>query len=307
MKQQHIWRLFLLFPFLLFSCTALMTTTNLPLKQGFLIKIIDFNGNPIEGVVVNYKVINEVINEEQIIADSIQITKNDGIVLVSVQSKAGSFGMYRSELFYGIKKDGYYSQKGSFVSFYSKGDEKYTYKEQVSKTIILIKPIDHIKDSFLLSSQGEELKVKILGFIDALRLQSILSDSYPETQSINLIDFKENKYLTFKFVNTNSYNSLKLNKYDIGKTLFDEVIRKILNPLNENLGKSKEFYGYDLTVVGHTKSFADKYAIDQEIIYRYMIPREIVEKYKNKDISGQQVIDASIILMDDERIDLKLQ
>jgi len=38
-----------------------------------------------------------------------------------------------------------------------------------------------------------------------------------------------------------------------------------------------------------------------------MIPEKIVRQYKNKDISGQQVLDASVILMDGERIELKLQ
>ena len=79
-----------------------------------------------------------------------------------------------------------------------------------------------------------------------------------------------------------------------------------MNPLTDHLGNSKEFYGYDLTVFGHTKSFADKYATSQ-IVYRFLIPKKTVNKYKQKNISGQQVLDSSVILMDDERIDLKLQ
>lgn len=303
--NKHYWKLFLLLPLLLNSCMSLIAPQKPPVKHSYLIKISDINNNPVEGAKVHY----QLKNLDKIIRDTTITTKNDGIVFDFLQATADPvysyLKSYKSEFSYEIKKDGYYTQKGKFDSNY--GEDYTRDKEQKNETIILIKPTDYIKDSFILSSQGEELKIKILGFIDVLLLQSLLSDSYLETQSINLIDFKENKYLTFKFVNTNSYNSLKLNKYDIGKTLFDEVIRKILNPLNENLGKSKEFYGYDLTVVGHTKSFADKYALVQKIIYRYMIPREIVEKYKNKDISGQQVIDASIILMDDERIDLKLQ
>jgi hypothetical protein len=287
------------------ACMSSMSkreTQELSSKHIYSFTIQDINGNSIEGVKVSY----QLKNKEEIVKDTSIITSKTGIVSDFVYATAsGSFYRYKSELIYEIKKSGYFTQRGSFNSdnFPNTAETK----EQKNGLIILIKPVDYIKDSFILSSKGEELKIKILGFIDVLLLRSLLSDSYLETQSINLIDFKENKYLTFKFVNTNSYNSLRQNKYDIGKTLFDEVIRKILNPLNENLGKSKEFYGYDLTVVGHTKSFADKYAIDQKVLYRYMIPREIVEQYKNKDISGQQVIDASIILMDDERIDLKLQ
>ena len=68
-----------------------------------------------------------------------------------------------------------------------------------------------------------------------------------------------------------------------------------------------ELYGYDLIVNGYTKSFADENASNTEIEYRFYIPKDVVAKYKNKDISGQQLLDSSIILMDDERVDFKLQ
>lgn len=103
------------------------------------------------------------------------------------------------------------------------------------------------------------------------------------------------------------FNSLKLDKYDIGKKVFDEIIRKILSPLNDYIGDSELFYGYDLAVTGHTKSFAEETAVSEDIEYRFMIPESIVSKYKDKDISGQQVLDSSIILMDDERVEFRLQ
>jgi len=109
------------------------------------------------------------------------------------------------------------------------------------------------------------------------------------------------------FTNINVYNSLKLDKYDIGNRLFDEVVRRVLSPLNEYIADSDLFYGYDLTVIGHTKSFADEYVAAEPVEYRFIIPESIVRQYKNKDITGQQVLDASVILMDDERIELKLQ
>jgi len=60
-------------------------------------------------------------------------------------------------------------------------------------------------------------------------------------------------------------------------------------------------------VIGYTKDFTEEYSTAKPIEYRFMIPENVVRKYKNKDISGQQVLNASVILMDDERIELKLQ
>jgi hypothetical protein len=176
-----------------------------------------------------------------------------------------------------------------------------------AKVLLQPKPIDYFDKKFASTLSGGKLKARILSFIDLILLQGLATESVLEKQSVNLVPFKGNSYLQFKFTNKNVYNSLKLDKYDIGKRLFDEVVRKVLTPLNEHIAESNLFYGYDLAVIGHAKSFTDKYAIAKPIEYRFMIPGKIVRKYKNKDISGQKVLDASVILMDNERIELKLQ
>lgn len=257
----------------------------------YKLTITDIDGLPIQNAKIEYK----MKSNSKTVKEKTILTDDNGLLtdLTYVNTEKGYLDIY--SLDYKISKDGFYSKSGTLSS------------SNLSETVNLIKPIDYLNKEFVISSKGDKLKSNIIKFIDLILLQSLLSESYLELQSINLVPFKEKNYLTFKFINTNSYNSLKLNKYDIAKLLFDEVIRKILNPLNDYLGESKEFYGYDLVVIGHTKSFADKYASNQKINYRFLIPNDIVKKYKNKDITGQQVIDASVILMDDERIDLKLQ
>ncbi|MCK4794214.1 MAG: hypothetical protein KAV87_61370, partial [Desulfobacteraceae bacterium] len=103
------------------------------------------------------------------------------------------------------------------------------------------------------------------------------------------------------------YNALRLNKYDIAKTLFDEVVRKALNPLNSHISDPTQFYGYDINIIGYTKSFTDEYSIPTSIEYRFIMPQATIRNYKDNDISGQDLLNESIILMDDERIELKLQ
>jgi hypothetical protein len=178
--------------------------------------------------------------------------------------------------------------------------------EVKSEKIRLIRLTDYFKPTFLSSRVGMELKDKILPFIETKIFES-LTDSYMETRSIDLVTFKGKKYLKFKFVNDKVYNSLRLTKYDIAKILFDEVIRKILNPLNSHISGPTQFYGYDLTVIGHTESFIDEYIVPASIEYRFIISQDTVRRYKDKDISGQDLLNESIILMDDERIELKLQ
>lgn len=271
-----------------------------PVQHRYEISIVDVAGNPLEGATVDYK----TYDRENIIQEKTFITKQDGKMEDSVEATQDPrftySASYDSKLTYKITKDGYYSKTGTLFLLGKGGDYKNT-KE------VLVKPIDYLNPSFASSGQGLALKEKILAFLDMIILKSLLSESSLDLHSIDLVTFKNKTYLQIKFTNSNVYNSLKLNKYDIGKTLFDEVVRKILTPLNDNISNPKLFFGYDLTVKGYTKSFADKYATGQPINYRYLMPEGTVRKYKNKDISGQQLLNESVILMDDERIELKLQ
>lgn len=166
-------------------------------------------------------------------------------------------------------------------------------------------PNDYFTKEFQ-KNKNSIVRQRIKEFIDYLALKSILSNCILKTRSVGLSEFKSKKHITFKFESLNVYNSIRSNKYDIGKILFDEVIRKVLEPLNLYLFDYSGFLGFDLTVIGKSKDFVNEEE-EKNIEYRFIIPKEIVTKYKNKDISGQTVLDKSIILMDDERIELKLQ
>lgn len=179
--------------------------------------------------------------------------------------------------------------------------------EYVTLTLKFEQPLDYLNQDFALSGEGTKLKSKIIGFVDVLLVESLLLKTNLERRSINLIEFKNEKYLTMKFSNNIVYNSLKSDKYEIAKIQFDEVLRKILSPLNNTISDPVLFYGYDIIVTTYTQDFLNKGETLEKIEYRFLIPQEIVRKYKNKDITGQNLLDNSFILLDDERIQLKLQ
>lgn len=262
----------------------------------------DINGQTIEGAEIDYIIEREhqEFNKGKFITKSdsrlvLEVSKTDRLISNEVK--------FSTMLKYMITKEGFYIKRGTVYAVYDSD-------KTITATVVLLKPIDYINPSFLSSREGNSLKTNIIKFIDIIILQSLLVNAELKPRSMNLIKFKEENYLQFTFTSGTVYNSLRMNKYDVGKRLFDEVVRKVLNPLNEYISDPKTFYGYDLKVIGYTKNFADKYSeysAGTPIEYRFMIPDGIVKKYKNKDISGQQVLDSSVILMDDERIELKLQ
>lgn len=171
----------------------------------------------------------------------------------------------------------------------------------------MIHPVDYLDDGFAASTADRALRERVLRFLEIIRLQSILVNAEVMLKGVGTSEFKGKKYLRLRVNSTTTYNLLRLNKYDIGKRLFDETVRKVLNPLNENIAAPKAYFGYDIVVYGHTENFAEKYATADKVEYRFLLPETAVRRYKEKDISGQALLDAGVQLMDDERVELKLQ
>jgi hypothetical protein len=298
----------LIFVLVLSSCVSHIEVQRKVLKERthtYNLSIVDINKKPVQGATVHYI----LKNEANLVKDTTVVTDENGIISVALQATSnlggGYISSYSTSFNFDVSKIGYSSKTGTLSNNY--GNNNYSGNPTVSEVIEFYKFSDYFKPDFLSDEKNVTLVAKILSFMNTLKNQSQISNSVLKWNSIFLSKFKDNLYLSFTFDNINVFNSIKLNKYDIGKTLFDEVVRKILNPLNDNFIDSKLFFGYDITVIGYTKSFIDEYALNKKIIYRFLIPNETVKKYKNKDITGQQVLDQSIILMDDERIDLKLQ
>lgn len=281
------------------------------LEHKYELFIIDLDGNPLDGVKIDYELRWESYHwknwkiSEKVVETHSNITTSNGRLFTSyLTTRDPRYPFLCKSVFsYKASKNGYYSKNGELSRTDTITDGTLAMKD----TINLIKPEDYLNREFASSIADFQLKAKILNFIDLIILRGIVNASFLELYSINLSPFKGNSYLQFKFNNTNIYNSSKLNNYDIGKRIFDDLIRKLLSPLNEHISDSNLFYGYDINLVTHTKSFIEDYESASPIEYRFFIPIEIVSKYKNKDITGQQVLDSSIILMDDERIELKLQ
>jgi hypothetical protein len=206
---------------------------------------------------------------------------------------------------YSISKTGFYSNSGTLSA---SGSTRFYANESPTKGVVTIyKPTDYLSKAFAASAVDRDLRDQALQFMSLIRMQSLIVDADMMLRGMGISSFKSKKYFQMKINTTTNFNSLKLDKYAIGKRLFDDSIRKILNPLNENISNPKSFYGYDLTIYGYTKSFANEYVSPEKIEYRFLIPQYTVRRYKDKDISGQQLLDASVILMNDERIELKLQ
>ncbi|WP_312550644.1 hypothetical protein [Massilia sp.] len=199
-------------------------------------------------------------------------------------------------------KSGYYTAKS--VEFINDSTKKSNSRDIKLR---LIQPLDYLDANLKNSATDKELRGRVLRFLEVIKLQSLLNDGEVMLGGIGTSEFKGKKYLRVRVNSTTVYNSLRLDKYAIGKQLYDETIRKLLNPLNDHIAAPKAYFGYDIVVYGYTKNLTEKYATPTKIEYRFLLPESAVRRYKEKDISGQALLDAGVQLIDDERVEFKLQ
>lgn len=302
---------------LLVGCGSTTNTTNPPEKyfissitHRFAVDVRDRGGAPVPGSTVTFKPDPDHWFTTGKTKDC--ITDERGRCEYSVDARREStysyLNKYESSILYEIKKEGYFGKSGKISNDFSdisSGDI-----DPVTPVKIHIATIynanDYMAPEFGSKPEDRELRQKAIRFFNVIRLQSILNKADLPLEAFNSSSFKGKRYFQLNLNSTTEYNSLKFNKYDIGKQIFDESLRKILSPLNEHISSPKMFFGYDIIINGHSKNFGKESAVPETIKYRFLMPQSAVKSYKDQDIAGQQLLDASIILMNDERIELKL-
>lgn len=250
-------------------------------------------------IIISKTVSNGKLEKDYLITDSLgkantNIIYEKGFDLCDEKQRNGISTLIN----YSIEKTDYFKYSG---------EKEISLNSTKLEEITLIHPSDYFDKDFWRLHKYSSLREKVHSILDLIMLQSLLKDCILKYDFINIEKFKEKNYISFGFDELNTYNSIKLSQYDIAKTLFDEIIRKMLSHLNMFLSGIKEIDGYNLQITTATKNFLDKNATSKRLKYDFYFNKKDVASYKDSDITGQQLIDKSIILFNDERIDLKLQ
>jgi hypothetical protein len=263
-------------------------------KHNFYLDFKDFDDSPIQNSQVEY----EMKCNDDVISQKTVLTDEHGSVSDFVYEyfdKGETSTKSNCYLSYSIENEYYYSNSGIIAS-------SSKWETNISREVFLFKPSDYFEEDFYTRSQNSELSIKLLKVVDHINIHGVDENTILKPRSIKVTLFKEKPFLRFAFTNI-SY-SLMEDKYDTGKNIFDDVIRKLINLNSKTLEESNQFHGYDLSV---TNALILDVPVFREIEYRFIIPKDIAKKYANKDITGQKMLDSSVILMDGERIELKLQ
>jgi hypothetical protein len=125
-------------------------------------------------------------------------------------------------------------------------------------------------------------------------------------KKITLDKYKNIEYLNLYLFHLNILNNanIKFNdSYKISRYLFDKVVRPGIRLLSDILSANKTS-GIAFSIVSSEKSFVSEND-PSWVKYQFYLPKKQILQYVNDDITGQELADASYILVDGERIELR--
>ena len=258
-------------------------STNLKLNSKVFFNVFTSNKVPIEGVVVS-------VQSSQSGAPPISCSTNSaGNCFVPGAFTTKDVVLART------------SKKGLVPEMFKLDSSKIDNNYNLTLTDVKEYLCDDIK-----TSAKENLASDLSNWVLSILNSAMIQNSTLAKNGICFTAFKAKTYASLTVNHDSTFNKNKLNNYGIGVLVFDEVIRKMLNPI-ASATNSLLIEGYDISITTSKRNFIGSIATAETLTFRFYLPKQTVQKYKDKDITGQQLIDASIVLLDDERIDLKLQ
>jgi len=139
--------------------------------------------------------------------------------------------------------------------------------------------------------------LKDFAILDDLLLNNICTETY-----------KGNEYFSIKMNSTIKFNENKLTDYDVAKRLFISPILEYIKSPNYISNKSSVFYGSEFTINTKIEDFSKTYGdIGRTIVLKYYIPASSIKSFVNQNISRQELLDASVLLVNDDLIKVKFQ
>lgn len=287
------------FPTLLISCapTEYYKVTG---YHEYNVKIVDIDYLPVENVKILYK---KSINGVDYNKEKIFFTEKNGLfeekVGYSVSSTIQNYQVppFSTKLYLEISKEGYFYNK-KIYSVFTKAD----YEKNI--ILVLYKPLDAFSIEFLNNKKYIFLRDKILVLIG--KLNEVNKIGGVIARSVNIEDFKGVNYLTLGFVSTVDHNSINSTKYDVGKHVFEEFIRYFIHEFVE-ISNEELYDGFRIEVVSVIRDFSIPSDQGREVSFQFFIPMKYAFAYKNNNITRQELVNSSIILMDGDRTDLILQ
>jgi hypothetical protein len=119
-----------------------------------------------------------------------------------------------------------------------------------------------------------------------------------------LIPFHDGLYLQLSLTTTLSQAAAG-SQYQLSALAFDRHIAHLIRPVLNYFRDRSDFDGIDFSTTVRFASAPD--TEPSPVAVEFIFPRKVLNAYRNFDSTGQQLIDASFVLINGERVSLNLQ
>ncbi|MDQ3062917.1 MAG: hypothetical protein M3R14_08670 [Acidobacteriota bacterium] len=117
--------------------------------------------------------------------------------------------------------------------------------------------------------------------------------------------FKEKKYLVSSYLDKRAYNSNRVNQTERTARIVQEYF-PVIKKKEELLLSLKEIDGIKLEVKIAFRDFVDKSSRTQLDELKFYVSKDVLKLFIDADITDQELIDKSIILLNDNRVRVNL-
>jgi hypothetical protein len=117
----------------------------------------------------------------------------------------------------------------------------------------------------------------------------------------SFIRFRNGAYLQLSVMAPLSSAALSGSRYKVAALAFDEHIAHLVRPVLAYFSQSPDFDGVDFSTSVQISGSTSPLAVE------FIFPMKSLRCYANYDCTGQQLIDAGIVLINDDRVSLDLQ
>lgn len=168
--------------------------------------------------------------------------------------------------------------------------------------ITLVQSNYYFTDEYQIESQKNKSN---FGYdvIDKLSTENYVRSIFFE-KSIGTIEFKGQQYLNFPIRNVETYNSITLNKSQIGYKIFEDQISPILNTIFMSYYSNDTLNGFSFEVSTKMNDLSTEYDTEIDLRYKFYFDKENLRELYNYDNTIQDLVKSSIIILNDSRIEI---
>lgn len=322
---------------LLIGCAGTPTPPKPPniSRHDYNVSVVNRRGNPISGVTIFGKSLDRAYRKEKLTSIECKTSK-EGTCFFPVDT---TIGYYVDDLQY-VRKlvsgdDSTYNGKNwkwgfataisikvePFEYFYIPNNDYFCSYDversvdgppavSVSPITINLVPLKELLCRQNLASQTdmEDAHHNIERTVNTVREQAKIKDFHLE--SFRISSFKSKDYISCSINYPVVFNSEKNTRYENVRDIVDMVVRGVVGIMDANFNDWC-VAGYNITIHAERRSFIKSRLVESDpsselLILDMYLPKETVHQYKENDITGQRLIDSSIILLNGERIDVKM-